>query len=97
MMRATGLGLSLRDVPASREPDAMTQPAALDSVRSGVSSNASALLQVLVPGRGTDVASCDWDALFDAVKDCCTTRMPRCTTPNGAVCATRFATNSEWQ
>ena len=69
MMRATGLGLSLRDAPANPETDGMTRPAALESVPSGVSSRASALLQVLAPRRGADVASCDWDALFDAVKE----------------------------
>ncbi|MCY7308656.1 MAG: GGDEF domain-containing protein [Rhodoferax sp.] len=69
MMRATALGLSLRNAPASSEADAISQPAALDHVPSGVSSNASALLQILAPSYGTDVASCDWDALFDAVKE----------------------------
>ena len=69
MTRAGALGLSLRDVSEGRDADTMTHPAALVSIPIGVPSNASALLEVLVPGRATDVASCDWDALFTAVKE----------------------------
>ena len=69
MMRATGLGLLLRDAPASRQADAMTQLAALDGIPISMSSNASALPKVLAPGRATDVDSCDWDELFNAVKE----------------------------
>jgi len=68
MMRPGTSSMPPRDVHANGESGATTRASALDSIAIGVSSHTSALLQVPASRRATDVASCDWEDLFGAVK-----------------------------